>query len=232
MKKTILLFTLLGLFFFAFPAYAGIVSLKWPGTQHFEKVTEGATPAAPYLALYALSGTDDFYKKNASGDTSCFIDSISFATVETDILALQASMATAEANISTLETSMATVEASIATAEADISTLETYTLTTNPTTISPTSGASTNTVTMPSHFLNPTQALTMASTPTIPDGSATGQTVMFMFTGANQIILQDETDLPGSNLRLGGADVTLDAYDVIRLIFDGTYWRKLFKTDL
>jgi len=134
-------------------------------------------------------------------------------------------MTTAEADIVTLETSMTT-------AEADIDTLETYTLTTNPTTISPTSGASTITVTMPSHFLNPTQALTMASTPTIPDGSATGQTVVFMFTGANQIVLRDETDLPGSNLRLGGVDITLDAYDVIRLIFDGTYWRKLFKTDL
>lgn len=73
-------------------------------------------------------------------------------------------------------------------------------------------------------------AHTLASTPTIADGTK-GQIVYLMEVGSGSVILQDEATLPGSNLQLGAATRTIDAYDVLQLIFDGTYWIEVSYTN-
>lgn len=59
-------------------------------------------------------------------------------------------------------------------------------------------------------------SLTLTSTPTLPDGSD-GQVVTILNVGAQNVVVQDQGTLAGSNLRLGAATRTLGPRDSIRL---------------
>lgn len=60
-------------------------------------------------------------------------------------------------------------------------------------------------------------SLTLTSAPTLPDGMANGQEVVFLNVGAQNIVLQDQGTLPASNLRLSAATISLGPRDSIRL---------------
>jgi hypothetical protein len=62
---------------------------------------------------------------------------------------------------------------------------------------------------------------TLASTPTIADGQP-GQILRIRNTSANDVVLQDQGTLAGSNLRLGAATRTLSQRDGIILEYDDT----------
>ena len=62
-------------------------------------------------------------------------------------------------------------------------------------------------------------SLTLTSTPTLPDGSANGQMVSFLNVGAQNIVIQDQGTLAGSNLRLSANTITLGPRDSIELFW-------------
>jgi hypothetical protein len=61
-------------------------------------------------------------------------------------------------------------------------------------------------------------AITLTSAPTIADG-INGQEVTLMNTGTQNIVLQDQGTLAGSNLRLSAASITLTPLDSVKLKF-------------
>lgn len=75
------------------------------------------------------------------------------------------------------------------------------------------------------HEISSNAPYTMSSTPTIEDG-LDGEEVMLFNAGSNNITLQDETGLAGSNLKLDSATIALTPRDSIRLIFRSSigYW--------
>lgn len=72
---------------------------------------------------------------------------------------------------------------------------------------------------------------TLTSTPTIAAGTASGQRLTLVYSGANTVTLQRESALAGSTLRLGAATRALSEYDTLELIWNGTYWLETSFTD-
>lgn len=64
---------------------------------------------------------------------------------------------------------------------------------------------------------------TLKSTPTISDGTK-GQEVKITEVGSGSVTFQDEGTLAGSNLQLSTSTRTVDANDLLHLIFNGNYW--------
>ena len=60
-------------------------------------------------------------------------------------------------------------------------------------------------------------SLTLTSTPMLPDGYANGQEVVLLNVGAQNIVVSDESLVPGSNLRLSATTITLGPRDSLRL---------------
>ena len=67
----------------------------------------------------------------------------------------------------------------------------------------------------------------MTATPTLQiSGIATGTRVS-LIGGANATTLQRESALAGSKLRLSNSNHVVNQYDVLELIFDGSFWREI-----
>lgn len=88
-------------------------------------------------------------------------------------------------------------------------------------------GGTTIPVTTPTIILNPVSPVTMTATPTLQtSGIATGTRVS-LIGGANATTLQRESALAGSKLRLTNSNHVVNQYDVLELIFDGSFWLEI-----
>ncbi len=77
----------------------------------------------------------------------------------------------------------------------------------------------------PSRFfvqVSPASNLTLTSAPSIPDGEDGQFLVITNVNTSNSLVLQDEAVFPGSNLRLGGSNVTLAPHQSLYLVFSNT----------
>jgi len=82
-------------------------------------------------------------------------------------------------------------------------------------------------VTTPTIILNPAAPVTMTATPTLQTaGIATGTRVS-LIGGANATTLQRVGTLAGSALRMTANNHVVNQYDVLELIFDGSFWREI-----
>jgi hypothetical protein len=82
-------------------------------------------------------------------------------------------------------------------------------------------------VTTPTIILNPAAPVTMTATPTLQTaGIATGTRVS-LIGSANATTLQRVGTLAGSALRLTANNHVVNQYDVLELIFDGSFWREI-----
>jgi hypothetical protein len=87
--------------------------------------------------------------------------------------------------------------------------------------------ATTIPVTAPTILLTATAPVTMTALPNIQTaGIATGTRVTFI-GGTNAVTFQRESALAGSKLRMGSPTQTVDLYDVITFIYDGSFWREV-----
>lgn len=81
-------------------------------------------------------------------------------------------------------------------------------------------------VTSPTIILNPAAPVTMTALPTLQTSGITAGTRITLIGGANAVTFQRESSLSGSKLRLASPTQTIDLYDVMTLIFDGSFWRE------
>jgi hypothetical protein len=80
-------------------------------------------------------------------------------------------------------------------------------------------------VNTPTILLQPAANVTMTATPTLQTAGITaGTRVTLIGNNGNHTIFQRESALAGSGLRLANASHTVDQYDTLTLLFDGTYW--------
>lgn len=76
------------------------------------------------------------------------------------------------------------------------------------------------------HTLSAASAVTLNTTTSISDGSVSGQMLVLQGTSdTNTITIQD-----GSNVELNG-DIVLGDGDIIGLMFNGTVWRELYRSN-
>jgi hypothetical protein len=76
-------------------------------------------------------------------------------------------------------------------------------------------------------------ALTLTSTPTMTDG-VEGEVVTLFNASANNVVIQDQGTLAGSNLRLSAATITLGTRDSITLMYSSTVgdWIQIGQTNV
>lgn len=81
-------------------------------------------------------------------------------------------------------------------------------------------------VTSPTIILNPTANTTMTALPTLQTSGITAGTRLTLIGGDGSFhtVLQRESALTNSKLRLGSPTQTVALYDVMTLIFDGNFW--------
>lgn len=82
-------------------------------------------------------------------------------------------------------------------------------------------------VTRPTIILAPAAPVTMTALPTLQTSGIAAGTRVTLIGGANAVTFQRESALAGSALRLASPTQTIDNYDVMTMMFDGTYWREV-----
>ena len=81
-------------------------------------------------------------------------------------------------------------------------------------------------VTGPTIILAATAPRTMTATPNIQTSGITAGTRVTFIGGANAVTFQRESALAGSELRMTNPTQTVDLYDVITFVYDGSFWRE------
>jgi hypothetical protein len=82
-------------------------------------------------------------------------------------------------------------------------------------------------VTTPTIILNPAAPVTMTATPTLQTAGIETGTRVSLIGGANATTLQRVGTLAGSALRMTANNHVVNQYDVLELIFDGSFWREI-----
>lgn len=82
-------------------------------------------------------------------------------------------------------------------------------------------------VTRPTIILNPAAPVTMTAIPTLQTSGIAAGTRVTLIGGTNAVTFQRESSLAGSKLRLASPTQTIDLYDVMTLMFDGSFWREV-----
>lgn len=82
-------------------------------------------------------------------------------------------------------------------------------------------------VTSPTIILNPAAPVTMTALPSVQTAGIAAGTRLTLIGGANAVTFQRESALAGSKLRLASPTQTIDNYDVMTLMFDGSFWREV-----
>lgn len=82
-------------------------------------------------------------------------------------------------------------------------------------------------VNTPTISLTPAAPVTMTATPTLQTAGIAAGTRVTLIGGPNETTVQREGTLAGSGLRLTNNTHAINQYDILELIFDGTYWREI-----
>lgn len=82
-------------------------------------------------------------------------------------------------------------------------------------------------VTTPTIILNPAAPVTMTATPNLQTSGIAAGTRVTLIGSANATTVQREGTLAGSGLRMTNNSHAINQYDVLELIFDGTFWREI-----